>query len=48
MRMLEQRADEHEGRKLKQYTEKRIRVLSNEYEVMTRQHYVELKDAIYL
>ena len=48
LRMPEQRSNELDVRKNWNSTNglKRIRMLSNEYEVMTRQHYVELNDAI--
>ena len=44
--MPEQMANDHNVQKIKLYTEKQIRVLSDIYEIMTCQRYVELRDAI--
>ena len=46
LRMSEQRADETQVIALKMHTERRIKALSDDYEIVTRKTYIELRDAI--
>ena len=46
LRMPEQRADETQVIALKMHTERKIKALSDDYEIVTRKTYIELRDAI--
>ena len=46
LRMPEQRADEKQVRDLKAHTDRRIKELSDQYRVINRESYIELRDAI--
>ncbi|KAI0216438.1 hypothetical protein LSAT2_031538, partial [Lamellibrachia satsuma] len=46
LRMPEQRSDEKQVRDLKAHTDRRIKELSDQYRVINRESYIELRDAI--